>query len=99
MTSDVKKLIGVLLVGTMAAGPLSAETLDAETLDAEASLVELACLLNVNRAAERLGVVQSALAQADENLRVERERCRHGFASHTEALLRLSSDMNAMYEH
>ena len=28
MTSDVKKLIGVLLAGTLAAGPLAAETLD-----------------------------------------------------------------------
>lgn len=70
------------------------------------SLVELAvrqCLLNVNEADERLGVAQSALAQADENLRAVRERYRHGLVSHTEVLdaetLRLSSDMNAMYVH
>ena len=70
------------------------------------SLVELAvrqCLLNVNEADERLGVAQSALAQADENLRAVRERYRHGLVSHTEVLdaetLRLSSDMNAMYAH
>ena len=74
-----------------------------------ASLIELEVRrewLAVDEAAERFATTRAATSQADENLRVARDRYRNGVGTHTEVLdaeaLRSLTDynhLNALYDH
>lgn len=77
-----------------------------EHLADSASLVELEVRrewLAVDEAAQRLATTAAALAQADENLRVARDRYRNGLGTHTEVLdaeaLRTLTERNHLDAH
>ena len=77
-----------------------------ERLADSASLVELEVRrewLAVDEASQRLATTAAALAQADENLRVTRDRYRNGLGTHTEVLdaeaLRTLTERNHLDAH